>query len=105
MRSTVSQMKSGRQLTVCLAVLAAIPLLYVLSFGPACWITAQTIVGGEVVPTRGMWFYWPLGRVASDLDSVSGRSLRWWITVGVRKGQSAVVPISPNDNAMILDAD
>jgi hypothetical protein len=98
-------MKTGRRLTIGLAALAAVPLLYVLSFGPACWLTAQTIVGGEVVPARGMWFYWPLGMVASDMDSVSGRSARWWITLGVRKGQSAVVPISTSGNAMILDAD
>ena len=85
--------------------MAAVPLLYVLSFGPACWFTAQTVVGGVVVPARGMWFYWPLGMVAANMDSASGRSARWWINAGVRKGQSAVVPISPNGNAMILDAD
>ena len=98
-------MKTGRRLSVSLAALAAVPLLYVLSFGPACWLTAQTIVGGEVVPSRGMWFYWPLGMAASDIESVSSRSARWWITIGVRKGQSAVVPTSPYGNAMILDAD
>ena len=98
-------MKTGRRITLGLAALAAFPLLYVLTFGPACWLTAQTIVGGVVVPARGMWFYWPLGMVASDMDSVSGRSARWWMTVGVRKGHSAVVPTSPNGNAMILDAD
>ena len=98
-------MKTGRRLILGLAALAAVPLLYVLTFGPACWLTAQTIVGGEVVPSRAMWFYWPLGMVASDMDSVSGRSARWWMTIGVRKGQSAVVPTSPNGNAMILDAD
>src|SRR5262245_37208054 len=98
-------MTAGRRLTVSLAALAAVPLLYVLSFGPACWFTAQTIVGGEVVPSRAMSLYWPLGIMASDMDSASGRSARWWITVGVRKGQSAVVPTSPHGNAMILDAD
>ena len=98
-------MKTGQRLTIGLAALAVVPLLYVLTFGPACWLTSKRIVGGVVVPSRGMWFYWPLGRVASDMDSAVGRSARWWITVGVRKGQSAVVPMSPNGNAMILDAD
>jgi hypothetical protein len=85
-------MKTGQRLTVGLVALAALPLLYVLNFGPACWLTAQTIVGGEVVPSRGMWFYWPLGVVASDMDSVSGGIARWWTTVGVRKGKAQSCP-------------
>lgn len=97
-------MRYGRRLTVSLAALAAVPLLYVVTFGPACWLTAQTVVGGEVVPSRGMWVYWPLGKVASDIDSVGGRVAIWWMTLGVRKGQSVVVPTAPNGNAMILEA-
>jgi len=101
----MERMKTGRPLTMGLAALACIPLLYVLTLGPACWLTAQTVAGGVVVPSRGLWIYWPLGMAAADMDSLGGRCARWWITVGVRKGQSAVVPISANGNAMVLDAD
>ena len=100
-------MRNGRRFTIGVAVLAALPLLYVLSFGPACWITAQVDVGGwnGAVPPRAMIVYWPLGSIASDFDSPVGRSLRWWMTLGVKQGYSAAAPISRKGNAIILKAD
>ena len=97
-------MRIGRRVTIGLAVVAALPLLYVLSFGPACWITAQVDVGGwdGAVPPRAMIVYWPLGSIGSDTDSHWGRSLRWWMTLEVKKGYSAVAPASPKGNALIV---
>jgi hypothetical protein len=98
-------MRKGRWIPVALALLALGPLLYVFSFGPACWITSQRVGGGVVEPSRAMILYWPLGAVAGDVNSASGRYVRWWMTLGVRKGQSVVVPTSPRGNALILETD
>jgi hypothetical protein len=97
-------MGNGRRLAVALAVLAILPLLYVLPFGPACWISAQVDVGGwnGAVPPRAMIVYWPLGSIASEPDSLAGRSLRWWMTLGVKQGYSASVPMSRKGNAIIV---
>jgi hypothetical protein len=37
-------------------VLICLPLLYVLSFGPACWITSRTETGASAIGTA----YWPI---------------------------------------------
>jgi hypothetical protein len=40
-------------------VVFALPVLYILSFGPACWIASRT----EIDRAKGFQFaYWPLGR-------------------------------------------
>lgn len=90
-----------------MAILAAMPLFYVISFGPACWITAQVDVGGwnGCDPHRAMIVYWPLGSMASNSDSRLGQSLRWWMMLGVKKGYSAAAPVSQKGNAIVLKAD
>jgi hypothetical protein len=74
------------------AVVLSLPLLYVVSFGPACWLTSQVVVGGEVVPHRAMRVYSPLVAVARRTDSKPGACLRWWMTAGLKSGHSAVAP-------------
>jgi len=50
-------------------LLIALPVLYVASFGPACWLASKTGVAyGEVMPSRGLFVYWPLGWVGYPLS-------------------------------------
>jgi hypothetical protein len=98
-------MKKGRWLTIGLAALAAAPLLYVLSLGPACWLTAQRVGSGIVEPSSAMIVYWPLGSLATNTDSRSGQCLRWWMAVGVMRGYSVAVPTSSGGNVFIMETD
>jgi hypothetical protein len=44
------------------ALLIGLPVLYVASFGPACWFACETGVAyRDVKPSRGLFIYWPLG--------------------------------------------
>jgi hypothetical protein len=74
-----------------LVVLVGLPVLYVGSFGPACWLTSQVHGWSKLQPPRAMLVYFPLGAVASRPDTVYGRGLRWWMTFGVKRGHAAVV--------------
>jgi hypothetical protein len=87
------------------AVLAVLLILstYLLSFGPACWLTSQVIVGGFVAPHPVMRIYWPLGALASNTESPYGAYIHCWMTLGLQEGQSAIVPMSfsgPNSLAV-----
>ena len=79
-------------------ILPGLPLLYVLSFGPACWITRQDDpnlrrFGGHQQPSQAMILYYcPLGNAMNNRGSLAGRALLWWATLGLEKGQWAVVP-------------
>ena len=72
-------------------VLIGLPVLYVGSFGPACWVTSQAHGWSRLQPHRAMIVYFPLGALASRSDTVYGRGLRWWMTFGVKRGRAAVV--------------
>jgi hypothetical protein len=74
------------------ALLVALPVLYVASFGPACWMTSQMQGWSKLQPHRAMIVYFPLGAVATKRDTVFGRCLGWWMTLGISKGYAAVVP-------------
>src|SRR5262249_16584066 len=74
------------------AVVVGLPVLYVASFGPACWLTAQQQGWSVLTPHRAMRVYFPLGALAEKRDTVYGRSLCWWMTVGAPKGYAAVLP-------------
>jgi len=77
-----------------LTTVISLPVLYVASFGPACWLTSQMDSGGWMIPNPALRIYWPLGRIADKehSDSRCGQWLRWWMTVGLTDGRYAVVP-------------
>ena len=95
---------SGSFRPVFLALVLILPT-YVLSFGPACWLTSQQIVGGFVVPHPVMRIYWPLGALAMDGNTLPGRCLRRWMTLGLRPGHSAIVPTKPAGYACLATSD
>ena len=77
-------------------VLVGVPVLYVASFGPACWITAGNRVGD--LPLF-MKVYVPFGRIMAD-DAYSNAlrfpktAVRWWACLGVNPDTVVRVPIN-----------
>jgi hypothetical protein len=54
-------------------VLVVVPLLYVLSFGPACWISSRTGIGASVVGP----FYRPILLIGWNTRVISWYSGLW----------------------------
>jgi hypothetical protein len=78
------------------ALLIGLPVLYVASFGPACWATTVNVsqAGGPRYH-KTMIVYWPLGFVA-DGDSQVSRILQWWMGLGAPDdGRFTFVPTNP----------
>jgi hypothetical protein len=80
-------------------------MLYVGSFGPACWLTSRRQARFEC-PTA-MVIYWPLGRVFEAMQTERQRSdnpfnriafgvMTWWMTVGLPNGKSAIFRTGPS---------
>lgn len=86
----------GRSRRFWIGVAIVLPLLYVTSFGPACWMVAQPIRDG-MQPTAPSRVYWPLGHFAQG-ESAIGLRLRWWIIAGVPKGWATVVPTGASES-------
>jgi ABC-type Fe3+ transport system permease subunit len=57
-----------------LALVVGLPVLYVASFGPACWIVAHRRQGGEFVCA----FYRPLWTAIFYQDNVISHSIGWY---------------------------
>lgn len=70
------------------------PLLYVGSFGPACWITARLSSGARIPPPpKWMLIYSPLG-VICTANSRPSAMLRRWASVGAPDDAHVAVPTS-----------
>jgi hypothetical protein len=68
-------------------VVASLPLLYVASFGPACWLWSGTAiyfprdnisVGAPDVLPRAATIYWPMGWLVKNGPSGIGRVIKWY---------------------------
>jgi hypothetical protein len=78
------------------AVLVGPPLLYVVSFGPACWLMAEpNISSGRRTDYRDevFSFYWPLGYLAVRSSLPFRGPLRWWIRFGVPDDKIVYPPV------------
>src|SRR4029077_17647274 len=78
-------------------VMFSLPVLYVLSFGPACWMTAQPWHNaiqndGFDMPPRWMQVYRPFGITPNKGSPPAKIGVSWWATIGVKKTSCAVVP-------------
>jgi hypothetical protein len=87
-------------------VLAALLVGYPLSFGPACWLTSQELGFLTSPPPqdrlpRAMIVYWPLGRLALS-QSPLRKPVQWWMALGLRRGNAAVVPTSMKRDLLIV---
>ena len=87
-----------------------LPVLYVLSSGPACWITAKR--GPEHVRQDPsvkdipllMRIYLPLGYLLSEnsFNSRPTRLLQWWMALGAPRDCSVRVPYTMNGKQWTL---
>jgi hypothetical protein len=84
------------------AVLVGLPVLYVLSFGPACWwFTIPSGQSGNFPGTndplpqvRARQIYWPIGWVAMHGPLPLERLLAWYATLG---GHEVIVPMTAEE--------
>jgi cytochrome bd-type quinol oxidase subunit 2 len=75
------------------AVVAFVPILYVLSFGPVCWATAApNVVGNFDAPRLWMRVYFPIGAFIHYTRCENNKALRTWISFGAKRGGSVIVP-------------
>jgi hypothetical protein len=84
------------------ALLIGLPVMYVASFGPACWLTADPRpidpLGRRLRPSSGMIIYWPLGRLADRGPIFVASWLRWWMHVGAKERSTVIVPTDLDGN-------
>jgi len=75
-------------------LLVGLPLMYVGSFGPACWIAASPRIAGTTdAPRVWMRFYYPIGALIHYNKSQDNRVVVRWITWGAKKGGRVIVPV------------
>jgi len=83
-----------------LAAMLSLPVLYVASFGPACWITARPRL--RDFPPQVHWvtrIFWPIGRVLwTDYRAMD--AVRWWTLLGVPDGHVIIVPQTPSGTSL-----
>ena len=66
-------------------LLIGLPVLYVASFGPACWINRGTTVGG-----KAMWtVYYPI-LFAANRSTFTDDALHWYARLGALESQAPV---------------
>ena len=71
-----------------LTVVLALPVLYVLSFGPACWAYNR----GFVLRNDGAYdrLYWPIGEA---LDTPLGWPIWWYARIGCPADDDTIIPV------------
>jgi len=81
-----------------LAGLFGVPLLYLLSFGPACWATSTANPNGEKESNRALIIYCPLAKVLryAPPNSRFCQCLFWWMTLGTPKDYWIFLPVNVN---------
>ena len=74
------------------ALLLGLPVLYVASFGPACWVSAR-------VPALHSGFdqvYWPLGWMAVRGPYIVRRAIWSYASIGLPTDAVVSLPIGPD---------
>lgn len=71
------------------AVVFGLPVLYVASFGPACWVAADQ---GQIANVPVV--YWPIGASVPTERTMWGDFVFWWGRLGIPDGHSVWVPMS-----------
>jgi hypothetical protein len=79
------------------AVVVGVPVVYVLSFGPACWwftvpsgySNVDEILGAPLPPVAAHQIYWPIGWLATHGPLSIERLLAWYAKLG---GHEVLVP-------------
>jgi len=66
-----------------------LPLLYVFSFGPACWLAANDTQTGHAHS-----IYWLVGASVPSEHTLWGDFVFWWGKLGIPDGHSVWVPLA-----------
>jgi hypothetical protein len=87
-----------------LAAAVSLPWLYLVSFGPACWITSQIYIPGEQITTNpGLVIYSPLAEaLRNDPESRFSFFLLRWMTLGIPNGRRAIVPLDSSRKTSVM---
>jgi hypothetical protein len=81
------------------ALLIGLPMLYVASFGPACWWRAMTLPANQAT-TVAPRIYWPIGWLAANAPSYSRDVIFWYATRGWRN--KVALPINWDDTSRFV---
>ncbi len=75
------------------AALLGVPMLYLASFGPVCWISAAP-PGGRALGSTKPWMriYFPIGAVIHRTRSENNKYVKLWITWGATQKGSIHIP-------------
>ena len=77
-----------------LAAVVGLPALYVVSFGPACWICSRTQTGNNLLPS----FYRPIVACMLIETPPIGGMFRWYAAVGTAKNWGWFRVLHTDDN-------
>jgi hypothetical protein len=88
-----------------LAATLALPVLYVASFGPACWIMASASEDDpyheSLIGTVFDFTYWPIGRCADEQVWQIDTAVVWYGELGMPKGTWLQVPALPPGSGLV----
>ena len=79
--------RRGRWAKWTLAAVVGLPVLYVASFGPWCWITSRLQPSGKVVAA----IYSPIIRAGYHGPAIVRESIRWWGSIGMPDGARIIL--------------
>ena len=91
----------GRTWRFWIVALPMLHVLYVVSIGPVCWMTAKPFGSGNSKPSSALILYWPLGEIMTIPESRIGQTLHWWTGYRIPRGQNATLPIESSGKAWI----
>jgi hypothetical protein len=94
-------MDEGRRKSAVLwvvALLIALPALYVASFGPAFWMIARS---GRTHTTLSDRIYWPIGWSADNGPHIS-RVVRWYAAIGLPTKKEITLPSNRDMDAGMI---
>ncbi len=76
------------------AMLIGLPVLYVLSWGPACWLAVRIEMAESRIFQVG---YWPIGRIIYVGVPVADATLVAYAEFGLPPAASLTIPGGPDD--------
>lgn len=89
-----------------IGLLAGLPLLYLLSFGPAVWLTGRGYYFGRSIDGRMDFvgsFYWPVLWSTVHAPSWLGNAVNWWGSLGVPAEESVYLIIDLDDSTVVFE--
>ena len=84
-----------------LAMVLGQPVLYLLSFGPACWFASPSPEASLDHMPQVSLFYWPVGWVFVRGNGTVQGSIRWYAT---RRSKIVLVPTEHDGTSVTVSA-